>query len=61
MRAAGISAGSGSGPGITRGFDQTQIAELEIRTEDTAATVCFLPGLLQAKAFDGKPVLAAFE
>lgn len=49
------------GPGIKRGYDLTQIAELEVRTEDTAATACYLLGLPQQPYFDGKPVLSALE
>jgi len=49
------------GPGVKRGYDLTQIASLEVRTEDTAATVCYLLGLPQQPYFDGKPVLAAFS
>jgi arylsulfatase A-like enzyme len=49
------------GPGVKRGYDLTQLADLEIRTEDSAATICYLLGLPQQPYFDGKPVLAAFE
>lgn len=49
-----------SGPGVKRGFDLTQIEEREIRTEDTAATVCYLLGLQTGK-LDGNPVMEAFE
>jgi predicted AlkP superfamily pyrophosphatase or phosphodiesterase len=49
------------GPGVKRGYDLTQLAELEVRTEDSAATICYLLGLPQPAYFDGKPVLAAFE
>jgi predicted AlkP superfamily pyrophosphatase or phosphodiesterase len=48
------------GPGVRRGYDLTQLADLEIRTEDSAATICYLLGLPQQAYFDGKPVLAAF-
>lgn len=40
--------------------DLTGVVELEINTEDTAATACYLLGLSQLPYFDGKPVLAAF-
>jgi predicted AlkP superfamily pyrophosphatase or phosphodiesterase len=50
-----------SGPGVRRNFDLTRIENLEIRTEDTAATVCYLLGLTPASAIDGKPVLAALQ
>jgi len=49
------------GPGVRRNFDLTGIASLEVRTEDTCATACYLLGLPQAPYFDGKPVIAAFE
>lgn len=41
--------------------DLTGIVELEINTEDTCATACYLLGLSQLPYFDGKAVLAAFE
>jgi arylsulfatase A-like enzyme len=41
--------------------DLTGIVELEINTEDTCATACYLLGLSQLPYFDGKPVLAAFD
>jgi len=49
------------GPGVRKNFDLTSSASLEIRTEDTCATACYLLGLPQAPYFDGKPVTAAFE
>jgi predicted AlkP superfamily pyrophosphatase or phosphodiesterase len=49
------------GPGVRKNFDLTSIASLEVRTEDTCATACYLLGLPQAPYFDGKPVFAAFE
>jgi len=48
------------GPGVRRGYDLTQLADLEVRTEDSAATICYLLGLPQQPYFDGSPVLAAF-
>jgi predicted AlkP superfamily pyrophosphatase or phosphodiesterase len=45
-----------AGPSIRRGLDLTSDASLEIRTEDTFATVCFLLGLMPPKPIDGKPV-----
>lgn len=48
------------GPGVKRGFDLTQIEAREVRTEDTAATVCYLLGLQSGK-LDGSPVLEAFD
>ena len=49
------------GPGVRKNFDLTSSASLEVRTEDTCATACYLLGLPQAPYFDGKPVTAAFE
>lgn len=48
------------GPGIKRGYDLTQDAGLEVHTEDSAATICYLLGLPQQPYFDGRPVRAAF-
>jgi arylsulfatase A-like enzyme len=50
-----------TGPGVLKGVDLTQNAALEVNTEDTCATACWLLGLPQLPYFDGKPVLAAFE
>jgi predicted AlkP superfamily pyrophosphatase or phosphodiesterase len=50
-----------TGPGVIKNFDLTQHAALEVNTEDTCATACWLLGLPQPPYFDGKPVLAAFE
>lgn len=50
-----------SGPGIKKQFDLTQIANLEVNTEDTAATACYVLGIRIPPYFEGKPVLAAFE
>lgn len=50
-----------SGPGIRKFNDLTQDASLEVRTEDTTATVCYLLGLMQQPYFDGKPVLAILK
>lgn len=49
------------GPGARKNFDLTQSAALEVRTEDTCATACYLLGLPQAPYFDGHPVMLAFE
>jgi len=48
------------GPGVRKNFDLTQIADLEVRTEDTCATACWLLGLALPANFDGHPVAAAF-
>ena len=49
------------GPGVRKNFDLTQIDALEVRTEDTCATACWLLGLPLPAYFDGKPVREAFE
>ena len=49
-----------AGPGVKPGYDLTQDGKLQVNTEDTAATVCWLLGLPQQPYFDGKPVTAAF-
>ncbi len=49
------------GPGVRKNFDLTTSAALEVRTEDTCATACYLLGLPQAPYFDGRPVMLAFE
>lgn len=49
------------GPGVRAQFDLTQMANLEVNTEDTAATACYLLGLRIPPNFEGKPVMAAFE
>lgn len=50
-----------SGPGVKARFDLTQISNIEVNTEDTAATACYVLGLRLLPNFDGKPVLAGFE
>ena len=50
-----------TGPGVKRGFDLTQLPELEVHTEDTAATVLYLLGAPLPAYLQGKPVLPAFE
>ena len=50
-----------TGPGVRQGFDLTQIAELEVRTEDTAATALYLLGAPMPLYLEGKPVLSAFD
>lgn len=49
------------GPGVIPGQDLTQFDELEVRTEDTAATACWALGLPIPDYFDGHPVKAAFQ
>lgn len=50
-----------TGPGVIKNADLTQNASLEVNTEDTCATACWLLGLPQLPYFDGKPVLSAFR
>jgi len=49
-----------TGPGVVH-RDLTGLVDLEVNTEDTCATACYLLGLSQLPYFDGKPVLAAFR
>lgn len=49
-----------NGPGVRKGVDLTQQVELDLRTEDTCATACWLLGIALPANFDGKPVLQAF-
>lgn len=49
-----------NGPGLRAGFDLTQIERLQIDTEDTCATACWLLGLALPAYFDGKPIREAF-
>ncbi len=48
------------GPGVRRGFDLTRVPDLQVDTEDTAATVCWLLGLQPPAPLDGHEVTAAF-
>jgi len=50
-----------AGPGVKNAYDLNQDASLQVNTEDTCATACWLLGLPQQPYFDGKPVTAAFE
>lgn len=50
-----------SGPAMRTHFDLTQIASVQVNTEDTAATALYLLGLKVPPYFDGKPVFEAFE
>ena len=45
-----------SGPGVRHGYDLTQIGTLQVNTEDTCATACWLLGIPQPAHFDGKPI-----
>lgn len=49
------------GPGVRKALDLTGDADLEVRTEDTFATACWLLGIpLDLKRIDGRPVVSAF-
>ena len=50
-----------AGPGIRRNLDLTSVPELEIRTEDTFATLADILGLPPDDRIDGRAVTAAFE
>jgi len=50
-----------TGPGVKHDFDLTQIWELTVHTEDTAAMALYLLGLPRSDDLDGKPVLPVFE
>jgi hypothetical protein len=45
-----------SGPGIAHDRDLTLDARLDVDTEDTFATVCWLLGITPSKPIDGRPV-----
>jgi len=49
-----------NGPGVRAGFDLTQIEKLQVDTEDTCATACWVLGLALPAYFDGKPIREAF-
>lgn len=46
-----------AGPGIRKDFDLTRVPKLDVRTEDTFATACYLLGLKVPAPIDGRPVL----
>ena len=50
-----------AGPRVRPGFDLTRVKGLQVDTEDTCATACWLLGLPQPGYFDGRPVTEAFE
>lgn len=50
-----------AGPGVRRGFDLTRIGKLQINTEDTCATACWLLGLERPAYFDGRALTEAFD
>jgi predicted AlkP superfamily pyrophosphatase or phosphodiesterase len=45
-----------NGPGFRRGYDLTQIEALQVNTEDTCATACWLLGIEPLPNFDGKAI-----
>jgi hypothetical protein len=49
-----------NGPHVRPNFDLTQMADLDVRTEDTCATACWLLGLALPVNFDGHPLRQAF-
>ncbi len=48
------------GPTLRKNYDLTRVRELEINTEDTFATACYVMGIDPGKV-DGKPILQIFE
>ena len=49
-----------TGPRVRKKFDLTQIGDLDVRTEDTCVTACWLLGLALPVYFDGRPIQQAF-
>ena len=45
-----------AGPGIRRGLDLTTFGDLQIDTEDTFSTACYLLGVPIVKKVEGKPI-----
>lgn len=45
-----------AGPGVRRNVDLTTYADLNVRTEDTFATICAQLGIAVPKPIDGRPV-----
>ncbi|HUJ42704.1 MAG TPA: ectonucleotide pyrophosphatase/phosphodiesterase [Opitutaceae bacterium] len=50
-----------AGPGVRPGFDLTRVKGLQVNTEDTCATACWLLGLPPPDYFDGRALTEAFE
>ena len=50
-----------AGPGVKRNFDLTSQGGVDVRTEDTFATLCNVLGLVPSRPVDGRPVLEALE
>ena len=45
-----------NGPGIRQGYDLTQDPRLQVRTEDTFSTICYLLGIAPVDAVEGKAI-----
>jgi predicted AlkP superfamily pyrophosphatase or phosphodiesterase len=50
-----------TGPGIRRNYDLTILPELNVNTEDTFATACFLLAIPVPGKIDGRPIDAVLE
>ena len=50
-----------TGPGIRRGLDLTTYGDLQVDTEDTFATACYLLGIPIVKKVEGKPITQIVE
>lgn len=50
-----------SGPNIRKGYDLTQIRSMDVNTEDTFATACYLLKIPTHPKVEGKVVLPAFQ
>ena len=50
-----------NGPGIRKDLDLTTYPKLEINTEDTFATVCYLLAIRRDPTIDGKPIAQIVE
>jgi predicted AlkP superfamily pyrophosphatase or phosphodiesterase len=45
-----------NGPGLRQDYDLTQDARLQVRTEDTFSTICYLLGIAPVDAVEGKAI-----
>ncbi len=50
-----------AGPGIRKGFDLTQVPDLDVRTEDTFATLCYLLEVAPPQSVDGRAVTSILD
>jgi arylsulfatase A-like enzyme len=50
-----------TGPGVRRGLDLTTYGDLQVDTEDTFATACYLLGIPIVKKVEGKPITQIVE